>query len=144
MGPSETNNSWGLRGEKSMECDGLRVLLIGKSENGLCHLRAQLESRGCHCWLAPSPGATAHLLAGQSFDLVLSTTWLHADAPLLARLMESHCTVFFSYPVRNGCWWLPIAYEGEQCQGAPALRSAEFAGVLDQIARTQSVGVAAA
>lgn len=51
---------------------------------------------------------------------------------MISLLGRSNCHVFYAYPVENGCWWLPLMNDGQECLGAPALRPREFVGVLDQ------------
>jgi hypothetical protein len=118
-----------------MNHDGVRVLLISKSENGSSYLQGQLESRGCRCWCARSADDGVRLLEQRSFHLILSTAWLRQGDPLLARAAGSKCAVFFSYPVRDGCWWIPVVEQGRRCLGTSALRPTEFVRVLEQIIR---------
>src|SRR5271154_5439931 len=32
----------------------------------------------------------------------------------------SNSTVFYSCPIEDGCWWLPLVRCGQKCLGAPA------------------------
>src|SRR6185437_3756346 len=113
----------------------LRVLLIGESENGSSYLRGQLENRGCSCWFARATRESIELFGHYSFHLILNTTPLHQVNPLLAEMGGSNCSVFYSHPVEDGCWWLPLIRRGQKCVGVPALRPHEFIGELDQMVK---------
>jgi hypothetical protein len=122
----------------------VRVLLIGESENGSSYLRGQLESRGCSCWFAQATEKSVASFAPYSFHLILSTTPLHQFNRLLTELGGSNCTVFYSCPVEDGCWWLPVVRRGQKCLGAPALRPSEFIRELDQMVKKIQIEVVTA
>lgn len=103
--------------ETIVDPEVMNVLLVSNIETGAGYLRQQLESRGCRCWGATSTEELTAMVGRQSFDLILSTSWL--PDPVLRKLMDSKSTVFFSYPVRNGCWWLPVLERGRHCLGEP-------------------------
>lgn len=116
-----------------MSLNAMKVLLVSDSEKDATCLREQLESRGCQCWSARSADEVTALVDQHAFDLVLSMSWLR-DA-MVTKLAGSKHTVFFSYPVRNGCWWLPVLRGGQRCLGDAALRPNELAGVIGQCIR---------
>lgn len=113
--------------------DTIRVLLISETEQGCSNLRRLLESRGCHCWFVGSFDDVAALFHQHSFQMVLSTIPFHQYDRFLRRLSELPSTVFQSFQVEQGCWWLPIVRKGKDCLGAPALRANEFLGAVEQI-----------
>jgi hypothetical protein len=85
------------------------------------------------------------MLAQRGFDFVLSTIPLGQSDPLVLLLENSDCAVFYSCPVEDGCWWVPLTGRGRKCLGAPALRPSEFATAIDRaIEEIQSRKVAAA
>ena len=108
----------------------MNVLVVSKSGSDAGYLREQLESRGCRCWGANSMDELAAIADRQRFDLILSASWLPDQT--LSKLKNSKSTVFFSFPVRNGCWWLPVLERGRHCLGEPALRGNEFAVLIAQ------------
>lgn len=114
-----------------MRNDGVEVLLLGESEGGTSHLLRLMEKRGCHCSFATSAEAS-RVLAEHGFDLVLSTIPLGQSHPLVLLLENSDCAVFYSCPVEDGCWWVPLTGHGRKCLGAPALRPSEFATAIDR------------
>lgn len=110
----------------------VRVLLLGEWARGSPHLLWHLEQRGCRCWFATSAKEALELFHQYKFQLILSTSPVHQATQTISLLGRSNCSVFYAYPVEQGCWWLPLMNSGQKCLGAPALRPSEFADVLDQ------------
>ena len=117
----------------SQEC--VKVLLLGESQEDWCHLALHLEDQGCDCWLAKSTEDALTLLDRQKFQLVLTAKPLLLANAMVERLEELNCSVFYRYPVGDGCWWLPAMDRGKECLGATALRPREFVSALNQIVR---------
>ena len=107
-----------------MTAGGASVLLITGSENTAIHIGASLERRGFLCRVARSIEESILFCNRHSFQLILSTVWLKQSDPQFARLMKSTAKIFFSYPVRNSCWWLPVALNGRRALGSPGFRPA--------------------
>ena len=116
-----------------MEQHAMQVLLVGNIDGEAAHLREQLENRGCRCWFARSSDEVISLVDRHCFDLILSTTWV--PDRLLGKLADAESTLYFSYPVRNGCWWLPVLRRGERCLGDPAMRPKEFSALIHQVTK---------
>jgi hypothetical protein len=54
----------------------------------------------------------------------------------LMNLLEgSGATMFYSFAVEYGCWWLPALRRGQKCFGSPALRPSEFMCLLNEMIR---------
>jgi hypothetical protein len=119
--------------EETTVSQGLKVLLLGESAQGVFYLLRRLELLGCDCRFATSTEGAMALMDRHNFQLILSTLPLHEIDPLLPLLSESHCTVFCSYPVQDSCWWLPFVRHGQKCLGAPAFRPNEFTSFLGQL-----------
>jgi hypothetical protein len=111
----------------------VRILLIGETEHGCSNLRRLLEKRGCRCWFGGSFDEGVALFDQHSFHIVLSTIPFHQYDRFLVRLSSLPSTVFQCFQVEDGCWWLPVVRNGEECLGAPALRASEFLRVFDRI-----------
>ena len=113
----------------------LAVLLVGESATGFSHIMERLRTGGCQCRFARSYEEAHQMLAGESFDLVLTVLPLrdNAIASLADALAQGRASVFYCQRVEDTSWWLPILREGRPCFGAPALRPSEFAGALDVI-----------
>jgi hypothetical protein len=119
--------------EEGTVSQGIKVLLLGESVQGVSYLLRRLEQLGCDCMFATSTEGAIALMDRHNFHLILSTLPLHEIDPLLPLLRESDCAVFCSYPVQDGCWWLPFVRHGQKCLGAPAFRPNEFTGFLGQL-----------
>ena len=111
------------------------VLLLGESARGSSYLQCHLEQLGCTCSFATSFEEAIALIGRHAFHLILSTKPLHETDPLVAALSQSDCSVFFSYPVEGGCWWLPLVRHGQKCLGALAVRPSGFVGLLDRLVK---------
>ena len=118
-----------------MSQESVRVLLLGEHANGSSYLLRRLETLGCDCSFATSTLEAASAAGWRPFHLILSTSILHESDPLLGVLGERNCTVFYSFPVEDGCWWLPLVRNGQRCLGRPALRPSEFVGFLDGLVK---------
>ena len=115
-----------------MSQEAVRVLLLGECARGSSNLLWHLGQRGCRCWFAASAEEAVALFHEYKFHLILSTSPVHQATQMVSLLGRSNCSVFYAYPVEQGCWWLPLMNRGQKCFGAPALRPSEFADVLDQ------------
>jgi len=110
----------------------IRVLILGEKNTAPSRLLTRLQKSACECWFAGSADTGAELFEKQCFQVVLSIGPVHDAVQMLSRVAGSDCSVFSAVPVERGCWWLPIMYMGEECLGAPAMRTAEFLALLDQ------------
>ena len=118
-----------------MGSGGLKALLVGQAARSSFQLLQWLDNRGCQCHFACSYEDACKSISETAFDLVISQFDLpdRTAYPLLDRLAGSTATLFFSKPVENGCWWLPMLVRGRECVGAHGLRPGEF---LDALGKT--------
>lgn len=116
-----------------MERAGVNVLLVGENKQGCWHLVRRLEQRGCRCWFATTLKEVQSLLDQNSFRLVLSTRPVTQANPLMDLFRGSDCSLFYSYPVEDGCLWLQPMRDGQACLHTPALRPSEFMSLLDEL-----------
>jgi CheY-like chemotaxis protein len=112
-----------------MTLSGRDVLLVGQTFHGAQALKDRLRDWGFRCHLARDMRAASELLSAQPVHLVLSSTQLSDGTGfgLLEILAGLPVTVFLCLPVENGCHWLP------------AMRPAEFASALEEMARSIAV-----
>lgn len=115
-----------------MGSGGIRTLLVGQTARSSFQLLHWLDNQGCHCHFASTYEDACMLILEKPFDLVISQFDLpdRTAYPLVDRLVGSTATLFFSKPVENGCWWLPMLIRGRECVGAYGLRSREFLETL--------------
>jgi hypothetical protein len=111
------------------------ILLLGENAGRSSYYSRRMEERGFRCWFARSTEDGLALFGRHAFRLIVSTRPMHEADPLIAQAVGSDCSVFFSYPVEDGCWWLPLVHHGQKCLGTPALRPSEFIDVLDRMMR---------
>jgi len=72
-----------------------------------------------------------------AFDVILldSTVTPEDRRRLAAALLGSRTSIYYTFPVENGCWWLPTLRDGQDCHGAPAFRRNEFPLELERMLR---------
>ena len=118
-----------------MKNGDIRVLLLGESPSSFHLLQKSLERRHCRCLRAQSYDEAHQLLDEETPDIVLSAIPPQPGAisSLTDRLSGGKASFYYAYPVENGCWWMPALHRGERCFGAPAMRPAKFAGLIDQV-----------
>ena len=123
-----------------MNSDCVKVLLLGESAKGSSYLLRRLRNWGCNCSVATSTGEALALIDHQAFHLILSTLPLQRLDPVLDLISESDCTVFFTCPVEDGCWWVPLLRHGQKCLGTPALLPSEFVELLPRLVKEIAAG----
>jgi len=126
-----------------MTLSGKDVLLVGQSFQTPQGLTERLQRWGFRCHFAGNMRMTRELLRAVRVDVVLSDMRLSDGngIALLGILTGLAVTAFLCLPVETSCFWLPAIDAGKKCLGLPALRPAEFARALEEMARC--VGAAA-
>jgi hypothetical protein len=119
---------------------GRDVLLVGQSFQTAHGLTERLQRWGFRCHFAGNMRTARELLGSMRVDVVLSDMHLSdgTGIALLGLLADLAVTVFLCLPVETSCFWLPAIDTGEKCLGSPALRPAEFARTLEEMARCLS------
>ncbi len=119
-----------------MTLSGRDVLLVGESFHWSNALTDRLHGWGFRCHVAADIQAAFDLLSSRSVDLLLVNTHLSDGSGfgLLMAVAGQPVTAFLCLPVENSCFWLPAIDAGKECLGLPALRPAEFARVLEEMA----------
>jgi len=118
---------------KTDEIRIVNVLLMGKSPHLFSFIQPPLEKVGCQCYFAGSLQEMGDLLSHTKLDIVLSLNSQQCLYELIVLLAGLRLSVFHMFPVEEGCWWLPVIRNGEECLGTPAFRPTEFRGVLAEI-----------
>jgi hypothetical protein len=114
----------------------VRVLLVGDRPQSFSLARQVFEQGRCECHFAGSVEAVRDLLDLRRFDIVLSTHTVPGEAmqSLVNLLAGSSASLFSSLRFEEGSWWLPVLQFGKESYG-PALRSEEFARVLEELGK---------
>ena len=120
-----------------MTLSGRDVLLVGQNLHSALALTDRLHRWGFRCHFASNMRAASDQSSWHPVDLVLSTTHLPDGTGfgLLMALAGLPVTAFLCLPVENGCFWLPAIDGGNECLGLPALRPAEFARAIEEMAQ---------
>jgi DNA-binding NtrC family response regulator len=113
------------------------MLLVGQSFQTRHGLTERLVRWGFRCHFAGNMRAARETLREVHVDVVLSHMRLPdgTGLALLGVLAGLAVTAFLCLPVETSCFWLPAIDAGKKCLGSPALRPAEFARALEEMAR---------
>ena len=110
----------------------IKVLVVGDSPHLFSSFR-RLERLGCECHFAESHREVSALLSHTKLDIVLSLYTHQRLSQMIALLAGRRVSMFYMLPVEEGCWWLPVLRNGENCLGTRAIRTTEFTYVLIEI-----------
>lgn len=118
-----------------MKNGDIRVLLLGESPGNFHYLRKSLERRRCRCRCLRSYAEARRVVSEETPDIVLSAIPPQPGAisSMSEQLSGSRASFYYACPVENGCWWMAALHRGKRCFGAPAMRPAKFAALLDQV-----------
>jgi len=115
-------------------------LLVGRNGSwGTLVLRSLEKFRTELSFAAPQTVTPEYVRRG-AYDVILldSTVSPEQRRQLASELIGSEVSVFYTFPVENGCWWLPTLRRGQDCHGTPAFRRNEFPFELERILRDQT------
>ena len=114
------------------EARKINVLVVGESPRLFSSFR-RLERLGCECHFAESHREVSALLSHTKLDIVLSLYTQERLSQMMALLAGLRVSMFYMLPIEEGCWWLPVLRNGENCLGTPAIHTTEFTYVLIEI-----------
>jgi hypothetical protein len=116
------------------------ILLVGRNGSWGSAVLQALEKHGCELSLVSPETATPDHVRESDPAIVLldSTVSPEQRRMITAELAGSRASVFYTFPVENGCWWLPALLQGEDCLGSPAFRRKEFPQELERILSGQT------
>jgi len=114
------------------------VLFVGEYPALSASVARVLKSLGCECHYAATCDEALAALQQRRFRLVLSKAKLEDGnaRELLPTVEASRGWLFLSFPVEDGCWWIPVMEEGRMCMEAVALHSREFSKALVKILKS--------
>ena len=136
----ETNSSNSPHSEGTVTVSCPNVLLVGKNGSwGTVVLKSLDKFRSELSLVAPQTVTPDYVRKG-AFDLILldSTVAPEHRRQLASELIGSEVSIFYTFPVENGCWWVPALRHGQDCHGAPAFRRNEFLFELERILQDQT------
>jgi len=127
-----------LRNASSVTCPA--VLLVGRNGSWGSAVLKSLEKCGCEFSFEVPQNVTLEFTRRVTYDLILldSTVSQEQRRELASELLGSQTSIFYTFPVENGCWWLPALRRGHNCHGAPAFRRNEFPFEVERILRNHA------
>jgi hypothetical protein len=126
------------RNASSVACPA--VLLVGRNGSWGSAVIKSLKKCGCEFSFEAPQNVTAEFTRKVTYDLILldSTVSQEQRRELASELLGSQTSIFYTFPVENGCWWLPTLRRGHDCHGSPAFRRNEFPIELERILRNHT------
>jgi len=115
------------------------VLLVGRNGSWGTSVLKSLEKFGSELFFVAPQTVTSEYVRRGSYNLILldSTVPPEQRRKLASELIGSEASIFYTFPVENGCWWLPTLRHGQDCHGTPAFRRNEFPFELERILRSE-------
>jgi hypothetical protein len=110
----------------------INVLVVGESPH-LFSLFRPIKEVSCQWHFARSHQEMSKILDHTKLDIVLSTYTHQRLSEMITLLTALRVSMFYMLPVEEGCWWLPVLRNGENCLGARAIRTSELTYVLVEI-----------
>jgi hypothetical protein len=116
------------------------VLLVGRNGSWGDLLLRTLEKVRSKLSFSSPQAATPEYARKGAYRLILldSTVCPEQRKQITAGLIGSNASIFYTFPVEHGLWWLPTLRRGQDCLGDPAYRWNEFPSVLEQIFQEQT------
>lgn len=126
------------RGATVVSCPS--VLLVGRNGSWGTPVLKTLEKLEAELIFATPQNVTADCVRKSGCNLLLldSTVPVEQRRLLASELLDSDVSIFYTFPVENGCWWLPTLRRGRDCHGAPAFRRNEFPQELERVLQDQT------
>jgi hypothetical protein len=115
------------------------VLLVGRNGSWGTSVLRSLEKLRSELSFAPPQTVTPEYVRKGAYNLILldSTVPPEQRRQLASELIGSEASIFYTFPVENGCWWLPTLRRGQDCHGTPAFRRKEFPFELERILQSE-------
>ena len=114
-----------------------RSLLVGRDTSwGIPLLRSLIRFGSEFSFVQPLR-VTAEFVRKGAYTLILidSTVPMGHRKQLVCGMVGSDASIFYAYPVENGCWWVPVLLSGEDCYGSAAFRTDQLLAELEHILR---------
>ena len=116
------------------------VLLVGRSGSWGVSVLKSLEKFGAESFFAAPQSVTPEYVRENGCGIILLDSTVHPEQRrrLASELTGSSVSIFYTFPVENGFWWLPTLRHGQDCHGSPAFRRNEFLFELEHILQDQT------
>jgi hypothetical protein len=112
-----------------------RILLAGRQGAWSEMLLKSLQKFDSELSFVPPESVTVDFVRQGGYTVLLLDSTVPAEQrrDLVSALTGSNTSVFYTFPVENGCWWLPALRFGKDCHGSPAFRRREFQAEIERI-----------
>jgi len=136
----ETNSSLAPHSEGMVAVSCPTVLLVGRSGSWGKSVLKSLAKFGSELFFVAPQAVTSEYVRRRDYNLILLDSTVTPDQrrQLESELVGSGASIFYTFPVENGCWWLPTLRRGQYCHGAPAFRRNEFPMELERVLQDQT------
>jgi hypothetical protein len=126
------------QGATAISCPS--VLLVGRNGSWGKSVLKSLEKFGTELFFMAPETITTEYVRRSEFNLILLDSAVPPEQRrrLVAELLGSSASIFYTFPVENDCWWLPTLRHGQDCHGTPAFRRSEFPIELERILQDQT------
>lgn len=113
------------------------VLFVGEYPGLSTSVTRVLNSLGYERRFAASCEDALAALETRKYRVVLSKSKLPDGnaRKLIPMLQAASGWLYLSFPVEDGCWWIPMMQDGELCMESVALHSREFSKSLIRIVK---------
>lgn len=111
------------------------VLLVGRNGSWSSSILRTLEKMESELSYAVPQAVTAEFVRNGGYHLVLLDSSVTAEQRrrLTVELAGTRASIFYTFPVENGCWWLPALRRGRDCHGCPAFRRNEISEEIERV-----------
>lgn len=120
-----------FRGRGKMETKN-RILLVCRRVGGASCSVQFLEKSDLQYVAVGTLAEARTLFRDGHFDFILAEPELGdgSGMELKGAVRGRSTSLYVAFPVRDGCWWLPVVDAGHECMGQAALRPSEMVAVL--------------
>jgi hypothetical protein len=135
----EKNSLSVSRSQSATAISSPSVLLVGRNGSWGTLVLKSLEKFGSELFFEAPHTVTSEYVRMGAYNLILldSTVSPEQRRQLASELLGSNVSIFYTFPVENGCWWLPTLRRGKNCHGTPAFRRNEFPFELERILQSE-------
>lgn len=138
-GMFENNSSLISRSQGGAAIACPSVLLVGRNGSWGTSVLRSLEKFECQLAFVAPQLVTPDYARNGAYNLILLDSSVSPEQrrQLSSELVSTQISIFYTFPVENGCWWLPTLHRGQNCYGAPAFRRNEFPHELERILQSE-------
>ena len=110
----ESNSRIDSRSQRAAAISCPSVLLVGRNASWGKSVLRRFQKFGCELALVTPQIVTSQYVRNGGHNLILldSTVSSEQRRQLASELIGSEVSIFYTFPVENDCWWLPVLRRG--------------------------------